>query len=87
MSVQSLEAQHSDVDEIVSVIFATYEDPVEPFVAISFPGLGSSTPSREQGKRNAAEQLLAGWKTNPNEHWMKVVDSKTEEIIRQGVFN
>ena len=81
MALQMQKAEYSDMEQLIALVFAAYEDPYEPFVDLLFPGIHQDYISREQGLHDAAERLLAGWKSRPYEHWLKVVDSKTGEIV------
>jgi len=67
----------------MSVVFAAYSDPYHPFVAMLLPGIGlSDLEVYKQGQRDAAERFLKGWKASSSERWVKVVDMKTNEIVR-----
>jgi len=83
MPLQSSEGSFEEIHEFVSVVFAAYSDPYHPFVAILLPGIGISDPEvYKLGQHDAADRFSKGWKASPSERWVKVVDMKTNEIIR-----
>lgn len=86
MPLQLLEASYSDMDKLIPIIYGAYSEPFKPFVDLMLPGLGPGPVSREEGSREAASRLLQAWKSKPNEHWLKVIDTETGEIIRYGAY-
>ena len=85
MPFQLLDASHSDMPAIISIVYAAYSDPYKPFVDLMLPGLDQSGPvSREEGMREASARLLHAWKARPVDHWLKVIDTETGEIVRYG---
>ena len=83
MSLLLLDATYADMPEMVPIVFAAYASPYQPFVDLMLPGLkpGSET-TREEGIEEATERLLKQWQSRPMDHWLKVIDSNTGEIIR-----
>ena len=82
MSLQLLEGTFKDIPDIVALQFAAYADPYHHYVALNFPGLGSSDPEiSKQGQHDATEQLAKNWNKSSSEHWLKIVDTETGKIV------
>jgi hypothetical protein len=83
MPLKMSEGSFEEVHQFMSVVFAAYSDPYEPFVAMIFPGLSSDSPEKyENARHDAAERVLKDWKARPSERWVKVVDTEIGKIVR-----
>ena len=84
MGLKLLPAEHSDMRELVEVIYAANSDPRDPFVDLCLPGLGNwSNATREEGIKDVAKSYLAEWKASSTQTWKKVIDEDSGRIIRQ----
>ena len=79
-----LEVAHdADFEDIVSLCFLAYSDPVEPYFDLVCPGHNPATyPGREQALEDTTRRWFARWKNTPAERWIKVLDTSSGKIVR-----
>lgn len=83
MGLKLLPASYSDMPGLVQVLYSANSDPHDPFVDLCLPGIGAwSTSTVEEGMEEVRKNYLADWQASKTQHWMKVVDEETGQIVR-----
>lgn len=81
MPLELIEAGYDDIYDMTEALFDSYAH--VPFVDMVLPGVAPNSPvPRERGVRDAGDRFLAQWKASPVEHWLKVVDTESNRIVR-----
>ena len=71
----------ADFREIIEVEWASYDQPVCRLRPLYFPILGSGEGARAAAVQASAERQLAWHKSDPTNHWIKVIDDATGKVV------
>ncbi|MCJ1333017.1 hypothetical protein MMC10_009711 [Thelotrema lepadinum] len=71
----------SEISELQSLQFLSWENPPLPLRPIFFPILHRGSESRLTAIKEAAERFMKPDTANPNSYWAKIVDEDSNQII------
>ena len=71
----------SDFDELIPLLWLSYESPRIPLLPLLFPVEDESAAAREKAVQHTKESMMHMHHTDPSSHWLKVTDTDTNQII------
>ncbi len=74
----------ADWDEIIPLLWTSYETPFNPFLVIFAPTRGTGPTSREESMQESKVRQRQWHEADPTSHWIKVVDTDTGMAVGGG---
>ena len=75
-----------DLEELLSVEMAAFEDPLSAMRLIYYPIFGKGPEARSAAIRECAQRAIARNRATPGSRWSKIIDEDTGKIVAASVW-